>query len=105
MMVGEMAVPALLQGDQIVIEQTGSATDPRFNVAGAQNIPPVVAGGTAPPVSTSTGGSVPTTTKPGDLKPQTPEEIAALKDEANKKAALDAAIKQAPSGVQIVTNK
>jgi hypothetical protein len=102
MMVGDMSVPAVLQGDQIVIEQTGSVNDPRFVIAGSQTVPPSGSGGAAAPSGTNTAGNA---SNPPNPKSQTPEEIAAAKDEANKKAALEAATKQMTGNVQIVTNK
>jgi hypothetical protein len=102
LMVGTMPVPAMLQGDQIVIEQTGPANDPHLAIAGAQTAPP---SGGGVPSGANAVGSANNPPKVGDSKTQTPEEIAAAKDDANKKAALEAATKQTTLSVQIVTNK
>jgi hypothetical protein len=104
LMVGTMAIPATLQEDQIVIEQIGPDDDPHFAIAGTQAAPLSASGGGGAPGVNAVGMSN-NPPKAADVKAQTPEQIASAKDDANKKAALEAATKQMSPSVQIVNNK
>lgn len=110
LMVGDMPIPAVLNGDQIVIEQIGTGTGnlSKFAIAGTQPVTQSGASGGAPTsgAGATVAAGATNLAKPADTKALTPDEAAAAtKDEAAKKAAADAAIKQTSVNVQVVNNK